>query len=248
MGHPTAIWRAAMRLARVIARLLTRLEVTGELSGAPAILAANHISPFDPIVLTAVCGIRGVNAAFMSHPGPFDTPVLGALMRHAGHIRVERDTPAAPEALTHAAEALAQGRAVLIYPEGRISKDPGLWPERGKTGVGRLVLATGVPVIPIAIWGAHEVVPYAAPKGMWPMLRRALRHRPTVRVHIGAPVDLSDVDTVRPGAVQRVTDRILDAVVATLTPLRRDEPELPRFTDPSRPVETTRSHRRQIQS
>ena len=60
---------------------------------------------------------------------------------------------------------------VLVYPEGRIGLDPGMWPERGKTGTARLALASGAPVVPVAQWGAHEVLPYGAPKGLgraWP--------------------------------------------------------------------------------
>lgn len=247
MKQPTVVWRAAMNLARGVTALLTRLEVTGaaarDIYDRPLILAANHISPFDPIVLTAACRMRGLSPAFMADREPFEAPVLGWLMRACGHIRVDRGTPAAPQALTGAVEALTRGRAVLIYPEGRISLDPGLWPERGKTGVGRLVLATGLPVVPVAVWGAHQIVPYNAPKGMWPMILRALRRRPAVRVRFGPPVDLSAVDVSGPGAAQRVTDRIIDAVTAELVPLRPDEPGLPRFTDPTRPTETRRTHR-----
>lgn len=244
MKHPTKVWRAARRLAVGVTRVLTRLEVTGSTAAGPAILASNHISPFDPVVLTAACRLVGADPAFLSHAGPFNTPVLGSLMRTAGHIRVERDTPAAPKALNDALQALKDGRGILIYPEGRISLDPGLWPERGKTGIGRLVLATGAPVIPIAVWGAHEVVPYAAPRGMVRSLLKALRDRPVVKVHFGEPVDLSGIDRSRAGAAQRITGHIVDAIIAELTPLRADEPDTPRFVDPSRPLDTRRSHRR----
>jgi 1-acyl-sn-glycerol-3-phosphate acyltransferase len=238
-----------MQLARGLVGLLARLEVTGTVPGEmPLILASNHISPFDPVVLTAACGIRGLDPAFLAHAGPFQTPILGPLLRKSGHIRVDRGTPNAPMALDDAQRALDSGRAVLIYPEGRISRDPGLWPERGKTGVGRLVMATGVPVVPVAVWGAHEVVPYDAPRGMWPMIRRSLRQRPVIKVNFGEPVDLSDVDIARVGAAQRLTDRITEAIIDCLAPLRLEEPDLPRFVDLSRPVETRRSYLRRIQS
>ncbi|WP_246002679.1 lysophospholipid acyltransferase family protein [Allorhizocola rhizosphaerae] len=232
--------------ALLVTRCLSRLSVTGidnlTTRGA-CVLASNHISPFDPVVLTAATGLAGAFPAFMSHPGPFQTPILGWLMRRWGHIRVDRDTPNAPQALHDAVAVLGTGRSVLIYPEGRISRDPGLWPEKGKTGVGRLVLATGAPVIPVAVWGAHEVVPYDAPRGMWPRLWHSLRHKPTVKVHFGLPVDLSGIDPARPGAAQKATDRVMDAVTAALEPLRADEPDLPRYIDPTRPVTTARSRR-----
>lgn len=245
------VWPTAMQVSRVLVRMLGRFEVTGTVPGGEKalIVASNHISPFDPIVLTAACRIRGLNPAFLAHDGPFRTPVVGSFLRHSGHVRVDRGTAEAPLALLGAQQALAAGRAVVIYPEGRVSKDPGLWPERGKTGVGRLVLATGKPVIPVAVWGAHEIVPYEAPRGgMMHFLWRDLTTRPTVKVHFGEPVDFSDVDSEKVGAAQRITDRITDAIIDCLTPLRIREPDHPRFIDPSRDTETRRSYKRKTLS
>lgn len=244
------VWPAALQAARPLVRMLARFEVTGTVvrGEKPLIVASNHISPFDPVVLTAACHMRGLDPAFLAHDGPFRTPVVGAFLRHTGHVRVDRGTPEAPMALLGAQQALAAGRSVVIYPEGRISRDPGLWPERGKTGVGRLVLATGAPVIPVAVWGAHEIVPFDAPRGMWPFLWRDLTKRPLVKVHFGAPVDLTAVDLTRVGAAQRITDRITDAIIDCLGPLRAGEPDLPSFTDPSRITETRRSYQRKTLS
>lgn len=236
-----------MDLARGLTSLVGRLEVTGGVDGEkPLIVASNHISPFDPIVLTAACRKVGLAPAFLAHAGPFQTPVVGAFLRATGHIRVDRGTASAPLALDGARRVLAEGRQVVIYPEGRISLDPGLWPERGKTGVGRLVLATGAPVIPVAVWGAHEIVPYSAPRGMWPVLWRSIRTRPEVKVHFGEPVDLSGIDPARPGAAQRITDRVTEAVIECLVPLRAREPDGPRFVDPTRVTSTSRSFRRKV--
>jgi 1-acyl-sn-glycerol-3-phosphate acyltransferase len=236
-----------MELAGGLTRLLSKLELSGETkyeTDHGLILAANHINPYDPIVLTAACRRIGLAPRFLAQEGLFTTPVIGPLMRRAGHIRVDRDKPTAPQAVHDAVEALQNGGVVLVYPEGRISRDPRLWPERGKTGTGRLALKTLSPLVPVAIWGSHEVLPYAAPEGMWPAIGRAMRHRPAVKVHFGRPLDLSDVDTTRPGAAQKVTDRLMDAIVAALEPLRADEPDEPRHLDPTRETETRRTHRR----
>jgi 1-acyl-sn-glycerol-3-phosphate acyltransferase len=47
-------------------------------------------------------------------------------------------------------QALREGGAVIIYPEGTTTKQPELWPMRGKTGAARLALLTGAPIVPIA--------------------------------------------------------------------------------------------------
>jgi 1-acyl-sn-glycerol-3-phosphate acyltransferase len=237
-----------LALARGLIAVFGRLVVTGDVSrdlrDGGLILAANHVSPVDPIVLAAACRTRGLAPRFLATAGVFKAPVVGSLVRHAGHIRVDRGTASAADAVSHAARALAERSTVLIYPEGRIGLAPGMWPERGKTGTARLALATGAPVIPVAVWGAHEVVNYAAPRGMWPVLWRALRRRPVVRVHFGSAVDLSRVSAGEPGAAAEVTDLIIEAITRELRALRVDEPDEPRHVDVTRPVETRRAQRR----
>ncbi len=246
--RPPLTWRTAQLLARGIVAALARLEVTGQvpahLRRGPLVLAANHLSPFDPIVLAAACRAVGVAPRFMATGGLFRAPVVGAAMRHTGHIRVDRGTTAVHRALDDAAAAVADGSVILVYPEGRIGLDPGLWPERGKTGTARLALACGAPVIPVAQWGSHEVLPYRTPKGLLGGIARSLRRRPVVRVHFGDPVDLADLVPGAPGAARRATDRIIDAITDNLVPLRPDEPHRPRHVDPGRPVDTSRSHHR----
>ncbi|PWU43403.1 1-acyl-sn-glycerol-3-phosphate acyltransferase [Micromonospora globispora] len=248
--RPPLIWRAAQLLARVLVGAVARLEVSGgvpaDLCRGPLILAANHISPFDPVVLAAACRARGVAPRFMATGGLFRAPVLGSLMRRAGHIRVDRGTASVHRALDTAAEAAARGSAILVYPEGRIGLDPGMWPERGKTGAARLAIASGAPVIPVAQWGSHEVLPYRAPTGMLRRLARAVLRRPVIRVHFGPPILLRDLHPGTPGAARRATDRIIDAITGDLVPLRPDEPDRPRYVDPGRPVDTSRSHRRRL--
>ncbi|MFE9206715.1 lysophospholipid acyltransferase family protein [Micromonospora sp. NPDC007230] len=242
------LWRAAQLLARGVVGLLGRLEVTGQvpadLRHGPLILAANHINPFDPVVLAAACRARGVAPRIMATGGLFRAPVLGPLMRRAGHIRVDRGTSAVHQSLEAAAAAVAGGSVVLLYPEGRIGLDPGMWPERGKTGAARLAFASGAPVVPVAQWGSHEVLPYRAPKGLLRAVARAVVRRPVIRVHFGTPVVLSHLNPDTPGAARRATDRIIDAITDNLARLRPDEPYWPRHVDPGRPADTARAHRR----
>jgi 1-acyl-sn-glycerol-3-phosphate acyltransferase len=247
--QPPILWRFLQVLARVAVAVLARLRVTGdvpdELRHGPMILAANHISPFDPIVLAAACRTRRVAPRIMATGGLFRAPVVGAVMRGCGHIRVDRQTPNVGQALPAAAAAVTEGAVVLVYPEGRIGLDPGMWPERGKTGTARLAFATGAIVVPVAQWGAHEVLPYRTrPVAVLRGIARSLLRRPVIRVHFGAPVALDDIDPAVPGAAARATARIIDALTDTLAPLRPDEPDRPRHIDPTRPTDTRRQHRR----
>ena len=81
-------------------------------------------------------------------------------MRSSGHLRVDRGTANVVDALPEAAIALKLNSVVFVYPEGRIGRDPWLWPERGKTGMARLAATTDRGEIenefraPIAVTGA----------------------------------------------------------------------------------------------
>jgi 1-acyl-sn-glycerol-3-phosphate acyltransferase len=242
------LWRFLQLVARALVAVVARLRVTGDvpehLRAGPLILAANHISPFDPVVLSAACRVRGIAPRIMATGGLFRTPIVGTVMRRSGHIRVDRRTAEVGHALSSAADAVTGGAVVLLYPEGRMGLDPGMWPERGKTGAARLAFASGAAVVPVAQWGAHEVLPYGTPKGLLRAVGRALVRRPVIRVHFGEPVDLDGFDPAVPGAARRATDRIIDALTASLAPLRPDEPDGPRYRDPTRPIDTSRVHRR----
>jgi 1-acyl-sn-glycerol-3-phosphate acyltransferase len=235
-------------VARVVVWPVCRLRVTGDLPAGlragPAILAVNHIGPFDPVALTAALRVKRLAPRLMATGGLFRAPVVGSFMRACGHIRVNRRQADVASAVDDVAVALATGALVVGYPEGRITLDPGMWPERGKTGLARVALATGVPVVAVAQWGAHEVLAWGGKGAMLATFVRSLWRRPVVRVHFGAPVDLSGLHAGSPGAAQRATDRVIDGITAELVGLRVDEPRLPRFVDPVRPLSTMRSHRR----
>jgi 1-acyl-sn-glycerol-3-phosphate acyltransferase len=236
---PPRLWRFLLVTARIILMPLCRLRVTGAppASGPPLILAANHIGALDPVVLMAACRIRRITPRIMATGGLFRAPVLGAVMRHCGQIRVDRRRAEVIAALPAARAALDEGSVLLAYPEGRITLDPGGWPERGRTGLARLARDAGAPVIPVAQWGAHLLAPWGAPRGLPRRLLWALTHRPVVRVHFGEPLDLTGA------RIPEATDRIMAAVAGHLVTLRPDEPALPAWIDPNRPLSTARSRR-----
>jgi 1-acyl-sn-glycerol-3-phosphate acyltransferase len=241
-------WRFLLRISALVVGPVCRVRVSTtmpyEVTRGPLILAGNHIGLFDPLAATAACAQMRIAPRMLATGGLFRQPILGPLMRAAGHIPVDRGRVTVTNAVSDAEVALVQGSTIFIYPEGRIGLDPGLWPERARTGLARLALSTRAPVVPVAIWGSHRVVAYHG----WPAMIRTLLasvwRRPIVKVHFGAPVDLSDLTLGTVGHVQRASDRIMDAIAAELARLRKDEPRLPRWRDHSRPLSLARARAR----
>jgi 1-acyl-sn-glycerol-3-phosphate acyltransferase len=244
------LWRFLLFVAPAVIAPVCRLRVSGEvparLREGPLILAVNHVSPVDPLVMTAACRRVGLTPRFMATGGVFRAPVVGAVMRRCGHIRVDRRAATVAQALPAAAAALAANAAVLVYPEGRIGLDPWMWPERGKTGVARLAALSGAPVVPVAQWDTHRVLPYSTPRGLGRALLAAVWRRPVVHVRFGEPVNLSGVSGTAGAQAMQATRLIIEGIDRTLLPLRADEPETPRFVDRTRPDDMSRVRSRRL--
>jgi 1-acyl-sn-glycerol-3-phosphate acyltransferase len=235
-------------LNRGFVGLTGRLEVTGnlpeDLRGAPLLLASNHISNLDPMTLVAASRRIDLAPRFVLAGGLLRVPVVGRVLRSSGHLGVDRESANATAAMTDIVAALHAGVPIVIYPEGKISLDPGLWPERGKTGLARIALGSGAHVVPVSQWGAHEACYWGNLKvtgwrDLLPYLTswlRSVRRRPALKVHFGDPVDLSDLRDGRPGDARRAHERIMRAITAGLVPLRAGEPDVPAFHDPTRPT------------
>ncbi|MBO0840520.1 MAG: 1-acyl-sn-glycerol-3-phosphate acyltransferase [Sciscionella sp.] len=245
---PLDVYRLLRLIDRGLIGITGRLEVTGSippgLRNGPAVLVANHIGVLDPFVLLAAFGKVGISPRFLLTAGLLDAPAIGWFLRRAGHIRVDRGKSNVIEAFDRAVHAARGGPPLMVYPEGRISLDPGLWPERGKTGAARIALAADVPVIPISQWGAHEAVVWGTKTvesfaDFQPLLTswgKSVLRRPRLRVHFGEPIDLSDLSLTRPGDARRAHERIMRTIVDGLIPLRHNEMCAPRFHDPTRPT------------
>ncbi|ALO98139.1 acyltransferase [Streptomyces hygroscopicus subsp. limoneus] len=164
-------------------------------SGTGYVLAANHTSFFDPVLLIGTLHRLGLRPAVLATAGLWRVPLLGQALTREGHVPVHRGSRA-PDALRAAADALTAGRGVLIYPEGglpryRASHDRP--PGRLKSGVVRLALSTGVPVLPVGHAGARRVSsgPLAEQLAGW---ATAPVRRPRVHVHIGPALRLDTSD------------------------------------------------------
>jgi 1-acyl-sn-glycerol-3-phosphate acyltransferase len=178
----------------------------------------------------------GVLPRIMATGGIISAPVVSALLERTGAIRVERGTELARHAVRVTEVALVQGGHVVAYPEGRIGLTADGWPERGRTGMARLALGLGVPVIPVSQWGAHEVLQYRNDGGKVRTLLTAIVRRPALRVHVGPPVVLDDLRVGRVGDANRARYRIAAALTRGLVPLRAREAERPHYVDRTRPT------------
>ncbi|MHA7180920.1 lysophospholipid acyltransferase family protein [Arthrobacter sp. MDB2-24] len=195
--------------------------------GMGMIVCPNHVTEIDPVVVGHFLYNQGVMPHFLAKASLFKVPVIGWILRTIKQVPVERTSAGANRSLEAAREALADGGGIIIYPEGTLTRDPDMWPMKGRTGAARLALQTGAPVVPMAQWGAHELFPrYAKRFYLFPRKR--------ARVLVGHPVDLSefrDAPLTRT-TLDAATDRILDAITELLAELRGEEPPAERW-DPA---------------
>ena len=178
-------WLLKHVLLGPLLRLLYRPRVSGlenihDTGGA--ILASNHLSFSDSIFLPLVCKRR---ITFLAKADYFNTPgVKGFFMKMffkgVGQVPIDRSGGSASEdALSTGLRILGQGDLLGIYPEGTRSPDGRLY--RGKTGVARMALEAGVPVIPVAMIDTEKIQPIGT------KVPRIMK----VGIKVGAPLDFS---------------------------------------------------------
>ncbi|MCE1178857.1 MAG: 1-acyl-sn-glycerol-3-phosphate acyltransferase [Micrococcales bacterium] len=192
--------------------------------GTGFIACPNHISHFDFLAFAHYMYDSGRPVRFLGKESVFRIPVVGAIIRAADQIPVHRGTARAGEAFSAAVAAVRAGKAVAVYPEGTLTRDPDLWPMTGKTGAARIALTTEAPVIPIGQWGAQEVIGRYQ-KHFKPLPRK------TMQIQAGPPVDLSDLygRPLSHEVLREATDRITDATTAIVAQLRGETPPAVRF-------------------
>jgi 1-acyl-sn-glycerol-3-phosphate acyltransferase len=195
-------------------RDLDRIPQTGGV-----IVAANHISYVDPFTLGLFVLESGRIPKYLAKSSLFENPLTKRIFIGANQIPVYRGTADAAKALSAAAEAVEAGECLLIYPEGSATRDPGCWPMKARTGVARLALTTGAPVIPVAQWGPQKLWRYKA-KFPHPFPRKK------VQIIAGPPVDLSAYAGKPQTAevLREVTDLIMAKITDLLIELRGGEP------------------------
>ncbi len=215
-------YKLAVGLLRPVLQVITRRDWQGadHLPGDMGfVVCPNHISHADPLTAAHFLVDHGELPRFLAKDALFQLPIVRSILRGAGQIPVYRESGDASKAFSAAVAAVEAGECVVIYPEGTITRDPDLWPMRGKTGAARVALETGCPVIPLAQWGPQHILP---PYGKVPHL---LPPTP-VSVHLGPPVDLTRFAgrPLESGLLRQATDAILDDVTALLAVIRGEVP------------------------
>ena len=179
----------------------------------PVLIASNHVSFADPVTVTAYVLAHGRIPRYLAKAGLWKIPVLRSVLAEGKHIPVHRGTSKATDAYRDAVKSIESGECVLVFPEGTFTADPEGWPtvKQAKSGIARLALTTGAPVVPIGHWGTQFVLPQKA---------RFPRLLPRQRVVIcaGPAVDLSDLlgKEQNREVVVEATRRIVAGITAQL--------------------------------
>lgn len=208
--RPSVLYRALELTVAPVLRAVYRPAVMGAEHiprSGPVIIAGNHIS-FADEVFTPLSARRQVfyfaKAEYFTSPG-WRGRAMAAVFREMGQVSVERaDTRSAAASIQTGVELLAQGKVLGIYPEGTRSPDGRLY--RFRTGVARLALRSGVPVVPVGLVGTRTVQP--------PGSRRW--HLAPVAVRFGPAMDFSDRagDERSARQLRAITERIRESVQA----------------------------------
>lgn len=191
-------------------------------SGA-AVVAPNHYSDIDPIVIGYAMYKLNRMPRFLAKSSLFTVPVLGWMLHKAEQVPVQREGASGSDPLAAARRVAAAGLAVVIYPEGTLTRDPELWPMRGKFGAVRAALDAGIPLIPVVSWGAQKILPRYGRISLFP--------RKDVDVVFGPPIDLSayagksrDVK-----ALAEATELLMNTLASMVGELRGETPPAQRW-------------------
>lgn len=172
-----------------------RKQAAQRLPDGPIIVICNHTSYADGVLLALACRRLGRSLRLLATHGVFTAPLIGRMANRLGYIPVRRGKSDVATSLDGAAAALEHGEAVGLFPEGRLTRDPSMWPERAKTGAVRLALRSGAPIVPVAMNGAHRVV---GRKRLAITLVSNLVRRPKVATLVGTPIDIRRMMNVGP--------------------------------------------------
>jgi 1-acyl-sn-glycerol-3-phosphate acyltransferase len=180
------------------------------------VLAPNHYSEIDPLVVAVAVWRLGRKPRFLAKASLFKVPVIGPAFRATGQIPVERDGMSRSSIpLDEAQKLVREQSGIIVYPEGSLTRDPDLWPMRGKVGAVRLALEHDIPLIPAAHWGTQNLM------GRY---SKGIRMFPRSRIDLvfGEPVDLSAFRgrPIDAALLTEATEVLMQHITALLARLR----------------------------
>ena len=235
-SEKTPIFRLMAAMAVPPIDLIAKLKLSG-VENVPKtgafVLAPNHYSEIDPLIVGVAMWKVGRMPHYMAKASLFDVPVIGRLLHASGQIPVQRaGSTTRSDPLAAAKQIAEQGLAVVVYPEGSLTRDPDLWPMRGKSGAVRTALEAGIPVIPAAHWGTQQIMgSYSNRISLFP--------RKTVHIRFGEPVDLSQYrgKPVDSALLVAGTNTVMQAITGVLEELRGETAPAERW-DPAKHNQT----------
>ena len=197
MDRHRPVYTILERILRPILTFVYRVRITGREhvpEAGPCVLAANHVSVMDGFFL-GIAVTRQVR--FMAKAELHRVPIVKQILEGAGAFPVERGADAG-RAVAAAVKLLEQGAVVGVFPEGTSLPDR----KRGyKRGAARLALATGAPLVPVALIGTHLTLE--------PQTHRI--RLPRVRIVIGEPLRVERQEPTEESATE-LTARLQDAI------------------------------------
>ena len=206
-GDLNGWWRFGVVVLGGVVRVLFRVRVTGTehvpMQG-PGIAASNHVSVLDGIVLALVIARRRRRMTrFLTAAEFFRKPFYAWALRLYRQIPIRRGE-GDEGALDEAVRTVRAGALAGIFPEGKVNPAPEGPLQRGRTGVARMSLATGAPVVPVGIWGTQR---------RWPRsgIRWERPFRTTIALEFGAPVT-GEGDPDSPQDTQRLTELVMERI------------------------------------
>jgi 1-acyl-sn-glycerol-3-phosphate acyltransferase len=229
-SEKTPIWRLLAALVIPLMGLLSKITIRdGDKvpASGPFILAPNHYSEIDPLVIGVAMWKVGRMPRFLAKASLFRVPVLGALMRASKQVPVERTgTVRSADPLAAARQITEHGLAVIFYPEGSLTRDPDYWPMRGKFGAVRMALDADIPIIPVAHWGTQLVLPRYGRLSLFPRKRIVVKY--------GDPVDLGRYrgKPINTTVLAEATNAVMNDITTLLEDLRGESAPAERW-DPA---------------
>jgi 1-acyl-sn-glycerol-3-phosphate acyltransferase len=216
-GHLSPLINVIAFGARLISRCVTRIRIEGAIGEipreGPVILAANHVSNADPVVIGAwLTPALGRRIHWLGKREMFDWPIVGWMARNGGVVPVDR-AAADVEAFRMARRVLEAGNVLMVFPEGTRSAGGEL--QRPKDGLAMLALRTGATIVPVGVSDSDRV---------WPRGRKLPKPGGRITMRVGRPFRLSDelpADLDRKAAKPAATELIMRRIAAELPERQR---------------------------